>query len=142
MLATCVKWLKTRRDTPAEQQGAQIKKYLANQVDMEEGRALFCMCHSLTLSDGLLYLSTTPKGELGVLAFLVPASQQTAALNGVRRNVGHQGQQQTLALVQECFWWPMMVEDCRALVHSCPRCRTFEGVILKVPLCPIRHTLH
>ena len=31
-----------------------------------------------------------------------------------------------------------MVEDCKALVQSCPRCHTFEGVIPKVPLCPIR----
>ena len=31
-----------------------------------------------------------------------------------------------------------MVEDCKALVQSCPRCCAFEGVIPKVPLCPIR----
>ena len=91
------------------------------------------------MSKGLLYLSMTPKGELdGVLASLVPASQHTAALNGVHCDTGHQGQQQTLALVQEHFWWPMMVEDCKALIQSCPRCCVFEGVIPKVPLCPIR----
>ena len=34
-----------------------------------------------------------------------------------------------------------MVEDCKALVQSCPRCHTFEGVISKPPLCLIRaHT--
>ena len=34
-----------------------------------------------------------------------------------------------------------MVEDCKALVRSCPRCCTFERVIPKVPLCLIRaHT--
>ena len=32
----------------------------------------------------------------------------------------------------------MMVEDCKALVRGCPRCHTFEGVIPKAPLCPIR----
>ena len=31
-----------------------------------------------------------------------------------------------------------MVEDCKALVWSCPRCCTFEGVIPKAPLCLIR----
>ena len=91
------------------------------------------------MSKGLLYLSMTPKGELeGVLAFLVPSSQCTAVLNGVHHDTDHQGQQQTLALVQECFWWPMTVEDCKALVWSCPRCHTFEGVIPKAPLCLIR----
>ena len=35
----------------------------------------------------------------------------------------------------------MMVEDCKALVWSCPRCHALEGAIPKVPLCPIRaHT--
>ena len=43
---------------------------------MEEGCILFCMCNSLVLNKGLLYMSTTPKGEMeGVLAFLVPSSQ-------------------------------------------------------------------
>ena len=81
----------------------------------------------------------TPKGELeGVLAFLVPASQCMVELNGVHHDVGHQGQQQMLASVQDHFWWLMIVEDCKALVQSCPRCCTFEGVIPKVPLCLIR----
>ena len=93
-LATCIKWLKAQKDTPAEQWDTQLKKYLDKQVDTEEGQALFCVCNSLTMSKGLLYLSTTPKGELeGVLAFLVPSSQLTAALNGVHHDVGHQGQQ-------------------------------------------------
>ena len=66
---------------------------------MEEGCALFHVHNSLTLSKGFLYLSTMPKEKLeGVLAFLVPASQCTAALNGVHCDMGHQGQQRTLAL--------------------------------------------
>ena len=111
-------------------------------MDTEEGHALFHMHNSLTMSKRLLYFSTTPKGELeGVLAFLVPSSQHTAVLNGVHHDVGHQGQQQTLALAQEHFWWPMMVEDCKVLMQSCPGCHMFEGVIPKVPLCLIRaHT--
>ena len=32
----------------------------------------------------------------------------------------------------------MTVEDCKALVRGCPRCCTFEGVIPKAPLHPIR----
>ena len=84
-------------------------------------------------------MSTTPKGEMeGVLAFLVPSSQCTAALNGIHHDAGHQGQQRTLALAQEHFWWPMIMEDCKALVRGCPRCHVFEGAIPRAPLCPIR----
>ena len=80
---------------------------------MKEGHALFCMCNSLVLRKGLLYLSTTPKGEMeGVLAFLVPSNQCTAALNGVHHDAGHQGQQRTLALAQEHF---LVADDSRRL---------------------------
>ena len=141
-LVACRKWLKAHKNTPAEKRGALLRKYLGSQVDMEEGHMLFRMCNSLVLSKGLLYMSTTPKGEMeGVLAFLVPSSQHTAALNGVHHDAGHQGKKRTLALAQECFWWLMMVEDCKALVRGCPRCCAFEGVIPKAPLCPMRaHT--
>ena len=106
---------------------------------MEDGCALLCMCNSLILSKGLLYISTPPKGEVeGVLAFLVPISQCTVALNVVHHDAGHQGQQRMLALAQEHFWCPMMEEDCKALVQGCPRCHAFEGVVPKAPLCPIR----
>ena len=109
---------------------------------MEEGHALFHLCNSLVLSKGLLYISTMPKGEVeGVLAFLVRTYQCRVALNGVHHDAGHQGQQRTLALAQECFWWSMMVDDCRALMQSCLWCCTFEGAVPKAPLCPIRaHT--
>ena len=93
----------------------------------------------MVLSKGLLYISMMPKGELaGLLTFLFPSSQCTTALNGIHHDAGHQGQQRMLALVKEHFRWPMMVEDCKALVRGCPRCCTFEGAIPKAPLCPIR----
>ena len=125
-----------------EKRDALLKKYLGSQVDMEEGCMLFHVHNSLVLSKGLLYLSTTPKGEMeGVLAFLIPSSQCTAALNSVHHDAGYQGQQRTLALVRKCFWWPMMVKDCKALIRRCPRCCTFDGAIPKAPLCPMRvHT--
>ena len=139
VLAACRKWLKACKDTPAEKRDALLRKYLGSQADTEEGCTLFCICNSLVLSKGLLYISMMPKGELeGVLACLVPSSQCTMALNGIHRDAGHQGQQRMLALVQEHFWWPMTVEDCKALVRGCPRCHTFEGAIPRAPLCPIR----
>ena len=59
----------------------------------------------------------------------------------IHHDAGHQGQQRTLALAQEHFWWPMMVEDCKVLVRECPRCHMFEGVIPKAPPYPVRvHT--
>ena len=86
-----------------------------------------------------MYVNTTPKGETeGVLAFVVPVGQHRLVLNGVHRDAGHQGQQRTLALTQERFWWPMMAEDCHAIVTGCPCCRAFEREVPRAPLCLIQ----
>ena len=75
-----------------------------------------------------MYVSTMPKGEAeGILVFVVPGKQHRAAFNGGHHDAGHQGQQHILALAQECFWWPMMVEDCCTLVRGCQWSHTFEG---------------
>ena len=84
------------------------------------------------MSKGLMYISITPKGEAeGLLAFVVPTGQCCMALNEVHQDVGHQNQQRTLALAQERFWWPMMTEDCQALVQGCQHCCIFKGAMLK-----------
>ena len=74
----------------------------------------------------------------GVLAFIVPTAQCRMALSRVHWDASHQGQQRTLALTQERFWWPMMVEDCRAILRGCPHCQAFKGEVPRAPLCPIR----
>ena len=80
-------------------------------MDTEEGCTLFCTCHSLVLSKGLLCVSTMPKGEAeGILAFVVPTAYCCTALNGFHHDVGHQGQQRTSVLAQEQFWWLMTAE--------------------------------
>ena len=122
-LATCHKWLCLRKDTPLPRSDAFLKECLGTEAGTEQGKMFFHICNSLVLNKGLMYVSTTPKGETeGVLAFVVPVGQCWMALNGVHRDAGHQGQQRTLALTQERFWWPMMAENCRAIVRGCPHC--------------------
>ena len=66
-----------------------------------------------------MYMNITPKGEPeGVLAFIIPVGQHHLVLNSVHHNASHQGQQRTLALTQERFWWPMMAEDYCAIVRG------------------------
>ena len=115
-----------------------LKECLGAEAETEQGKMFFCICNSLALNKGLMYMSTTPKGETeGVLAFVLPVGQCHLALNCVHRDASHQGQQRTLALTQERFWWPMMAEDCCVIVRGCPCCQAFEGEVPRVPLCPI-----
>ena len=138
VLARCRKWLCLRKGMPLSRRDTFLKECLGAEAETEQGKMFFHTRNSLILNKGLMYVSMTPKGETeGVLAFIIPVGQHHLALNGVHRDAGHQGQQRTLALTQERFWWPMMAEDCRAIVRGCPCCQAFEGEVPRAPLCPI-----
>ena len=122
-LATCCKWLCLRKDMPFSRQDTLLEDCLGVEAEKEQGKMFFHICNSLILNKGLMYVSTTPKGETeGVLTFVVPVGQCQMVLNGVHHDVGHQGQQRTFALAQERFWWPMMAEDCCVIVRGCLHC--------------------
>ena len=69
-----------------------------------------------------------PKGENeDLLLFMVLKTYWTAALNGCHRDAGHQGHDCTLSLLQECFWWPGMVNQMRQSIKACLQCLQYEG---------------
>ena len=139
LLAACCQWLGTKWNVIPQKRDALLKECMGKHSNSEEGKALFCARNNLTMRKGLMYVNTMPKGEIkGLLAFVVPSAHRRAALNGVHRDAGHQGQQRTLALVEEHFSWPKMVEDCRTLVKGCQCCQIFEGAVVKAPLYPIK----
>ena len=106
-LATCRKWLRLRRDTPLPKWDALLKECLGAEAETEQGKMFFHIHNSLILNKGLMYMSTTPKGETeGVLTFVVPVGQHQMALNSVHRDAGHQGQQRTLLSLRKDFGGP------------------------------------
>ena len=122
-LAACCKWLHLRKDTPLPKWDTFLKECLGAEAETEQGKMFFHIHNSLILNKGLMYVSTTPKGKTeGVLTFVIPVGQCQMALNGVHHDASHQGQQGTLALTQERFWWPMMAEDCHTIVRECLHC--------------------
>ena len=137
MLAACKKWLGMRKEIPSPKR-TLLHELLGRHME-GEGCVLFRVRNSLILNKDLLYLNMTPKGEAeGMVTFVVPMDQCCVALNSVHRDAGHQGQARTLALTQERFWWPTLVEDCKAMIRGCQHCCAFEGAIPKALLCPIR----
>ena len=107
LLAACCKWLSKKRSIIPQKRDALLKECMSEHSTSEEGKALFRVRNSLTLWKGLMYMNIMPKGETeGLLAFVVPSAHRRTALNGVHQDTGHQGQQRTLVLAKECFWWP------------------------------------
>ena len=95
-------------------------------------------CQNFISLQGILYLCSTPKGEdEDLLLFVVPKTHQMATLNGCHHDVGHQGQDHTLSLLQECFWWPGMARQMRQVIKTCRCCLQYEGSASRAPLCPI-----
>ena len=139
LLAACHQWLSKKKSVIPQKRDALLKECMSENSTSEEGKALYHVINSLTLRKGLMYMNITPKGETeGLLAFVVPSAHRRTALNGVHRDAGHQGQQRSLALAEERFWWPKMVEDCQALVKGSQCCQIFEGAVVRAPLCLIK----
>ena len=91
----------------------------------------------MVLQDAL-YLHSMPKGENeDLLLFIVPKAHWTGALNGCHPDVGHQGCDHTLSLLQEHFWWPGMAKQMRQTIRACTCCLQYEGGLPKAPLCHI-----
>ena len=98
-------------------------------------------CQNFTSLQGTLYLCSTPKGEdEDLLLFMVPRAHWNAALNGSLWDVGHQGHDHTLSLLQVCFWWPGMGKQMRQVIKACRCCLQYKGATPKAPLCPILAT--
>ena len=69
--------------------------------------------------------------------FVVPQRHRGATLNGCHREVAHQGQHHSTALMQECFWWPGMTQDLRNHIKKCGRCRKYEAAPPVAPMKPL-----
>ena len=72
-----------------------------------------------------------------LLLLVVPKAHWTATLNGCHQDVGHQGHDHTLSLLQEHFWWLGMAKQMRQTIRACTHCLQYEGGLPKAPLCPI-----
>ena len=95
-------------------------------------------CQNFISLKGILYLCSTPKGEdEDLLLFIVPKMHRMATLNRCHHDAGHQGQDHTLSLLQECFWWPGMARQMRQVIKTCRCCLQYKGSASRASLCPI-----
>ena len=83
----------------------KLKHLLPDHTTTEEGMAILREWKKFMLHQGALYHCHTLAGELEeVMQFIVPTAHRVVAMNGCHRDMGHQGQQWTLSLLQDQFW--------------------------------------
>ena len=74
----------------------------------------------LIMKNGLLYRhSMQGPIEDTVFQFVVPQIHRSVALDGCHHEAAHQGQQRSLSLMKERFWWPGMSHDLRNRIKKC-----------------------
>ena len=92
----------------------------------------------LLIKNGLLYRKTQ-QGQTDeiVFQFVVPQRHRGTTLDGCHREAAHQGQCRSIALMQECFWWPGMTCDLRNCIKKCGCCRKYEAAPPVAPMKPL-----
>ena len=92
----------------------------------------------LLIKNGLLY-HKTQQGQADeiVFQFVVPQRHQGSTLDGCHQEVAHQGQRDSIALMQEHFWWPGITQDLRNCIQKCGCCRKYEAAPPVVSIKPL-----
>ena len=88
-------------------------------------------------SRALIPALNTQSWDQNLPLFVVSRAHHVATLNGCHRDVGHQGHDHTLSILQEHFWWPGMANQMQQSIKSCVHCLQHVGNLSKVPLNPI-----
>ena len=112
-----------------------LKDLFGDHTSVEEGMAILREWKKSTLHQGAFYHHHTLAGELEeVMWFIVPMAHRVVAMNGCHRDAGHRGQQQTLSLLWDQFWWPGIAMQMQRAISGCERCIQHEGVHTKALL--------
>ena len=124
-------WVEAKKKT-------DLRTLLGEHASSEEGQIIWTNCQIFMVLQDALYLQSLPKGENeDLLLFMVLKAHWAVTLNGCHQDVGYQGHDCTLSLLQEHFWWLGMAKQMRQVIRACTHCLQYEGGIPKAPLCPI-----
>ena len=133
IIPTVIDWIKWPRED-----GRTLAEYLVGVASEYEKRFYAARQKEFTIQENLLYLQATPTNSHdSALVFVVPTKDQQAAIDGCHHSAGHQGQDHTLSLMKECFWWPGMSQALLKAIANCGRCIQYKGKGQLRPMRPI-----
>ena len=94
--------------------------------------------NEFVIHDNLLNIRITPTNSLdSVPVFVVLMGKWQTTIDVCHHSVGHQGQDRTLSLMKERFWWPGMSQALIKVVANCGRCIQYEAKGQLPPMQPI-----
>ena len=111
-------------------QASSLRVALGNLADTKDGLALISRQKHLVIINKLYVRATPPGDVMETKLFVVPRAYRRKAIDGCHQDAGHQGQNHTLSLAAERFWWPNAVKNCE-------KCIKHEFNSSKEPIHPI-----
>ena len=139
-------WKQEQKEDPVLYQVAKhlraphetFKAALHKVLDKKATAAYVKAKEQLLIKNSLLYRKTQQgQADEIVFQFVVPQRHWGATLDGCHQEAAHQGQCRSIALIQECFWWPGMTRDLRNRIKKCSRCRKYEAAPPVAPMKPL-----
>ena len=127
-----IDWLEAQNEDPIIQKAIKwvqsgkekfLKYHLGDLASTSEGLGFISRQKSLVLVNGKLYLKCKLKGEAETtVIFIVPKAHRQKAIDSCHQDAGHQGQNRTVSLLLEWFWWPGMTLEIKSAVKNCKQC--------------------
>ena len=112
-LEIAIRWIKM-------DQASSLRVALGDLADTKDGLALISRQKHLVIINNKSYVRATPPGDaMETKLFVVPRTYRRKAIDGCHQDAGHQGQNHTLSLAAERFWWPNMPLEVRNAVKNC-----------------------
>ena len=106
----------------------QLKDFLRGKVSKADCRAYGLREKDFEKRDHILFIKTTPPGSNRTIpVFIVPVNWRQIAMDACHRGARHQGQDQSLSLMKERFWWPGMANALSLVIQNCGHCKQFEA---------------
>ena len=140
------KWKQEQKEDPVLYQVAKhlrvpretFEAALHKVLDKKAMAAYVKAKEQLLIKNSLLYRKTWQgQADKIMFQFVVPQRHWGTALDGCHREAAHQGQRHSIALMQECFWWPGMTRDLRNCTKKCSHCRKYEAAPPVAPMKPL-----
>ena len=139
-------WKKEQKEDPVLYQVAKhlraphetFKAALHKVLDKKATAAYVKAKEQLLIKNSLLYWKAWQgQADEIVFQFIFPQRHWGTTLDGCHQEAAHQGQCHSIALMQECFWWPGMTHDLRNHIKKCSRCRKYEATPPVAPMKPL-----
>ena len=116
---------------------ACIDKRLPKYLDLKDDLAMRKQYKNFSIKRGILFRNLREDDRV-IEQLVVPKSYRKDILKSIHNDIGHPGQDRTLRLIRERFYWPGVSSDVNQWIETCDRCIRRKKTIQKEPLVNVQ----